>query len=198
MRQGHHQGWHRLDRAEPAGQAQRHEPDAALRDGRRAGAARDRRRRQGRGHHRRRRQLQRRPGSQDVLPRAREEPGGAQEGRRSRQPLALGAHLQLRQADHRNGARLLRRRRVHAAAGLRLRDRRRERHVLAVGSELGHPARRAGVEGGLRHGAAAPCALLRLPRRCVRRQGSRPHRHGQLCGAAGQAQGRNHRARRES
>ena len=51
---------------------------------------------------------------------------------------------QLRQAHHRDGSRLLRRRRVHAAAGLRLRDRGRQRHVLAVGSELGHSARRAG------------------------------------------------------
>ena len=78
----------------------------------------------------------------------------------------------------------LRRRRLHAAARLRLRDRRRERDLLALGGELGHPAGRTGLEGGRRHGAAAPRALLRLPRRAVRRQGGRPHRHGQLRGAA--------------
>ena len=43
---------------------------------------------------------------QEVLPRAGEESGGAQEGRRRRQSLALGAALRLRQADHRHGARL--------------------------------------------------------------------------------------------
>ena len=36
----------------------------------------------------------------------------------------------------------------------------------------------------VRHGAAAPRALLRLPGRAVRRQGGRAHRHGQLRGAA--------------
>ena len=68
--------------------------------------------------------------------------------------------------------------------GLRFRHRRRERDVLAVGGELGHPAGRAGVQGGGRHGAAAPRALLRLPGRAVRRQGGRAHRHDQLRGAA--------------
>ena len=133
---------------------------------------------------RRRRQLQRRPGPAEILPRARAQSRRAQEGGRGGQPLALGAALQLRQADHRHGARLLRRRRVHAAARLRLRDRRRGRDVLAVRGELGHPARRAGLQGGRRHGAAAPRALLRLPRRAVRRQGGRAHRHDQLRGAA--------------
>ena len=155
-------------------------PGAALRDGRRARAARSRRRRQGRGGDRRGRQFQRRPGPEEVLPRAGEESGRAQEGAGRRQSLALGAALRLRQADHRHGARLLRRRRVHAAAGLRLRDRRRERDLLALGGELGDSARRAGVQGGRRHGAAAPRALLRLPGRAVRRQGGRAHRHGQL------------------
>ena len=164
-------------------------PDAALRDGRRAGAARGRRRRQGRGGHRRRRQLQRRTGSQEVLPRAGEESGRAQEGAGRRQSLALGAALRLRQADHRHGARLLRRRRVHAAARLRFRDRGRGRDLLALGGELGHPAGRAGLEGGGRHGAAASRALLRLPRRGVRRQGGRAHRHGQFCRAAREARG---------
>ena len=159
-------------------------PRAALRHGRRAGAARGGRGRQGGGGHRRRRQFQRRPGPEEVLPRARTQPGRAQEGAGRGQPLALGAALRLRQADHRHGARLLRRRRVHAAARLRFRDRRRGRDLLAVRGELGHPAGRAGLEGGGRHGAAAPRALLRLPRRAVRRQGGRAHRHDQLRGAA--------------
>ena len=46
---------------------------------------------------------------------------------------------------------------------------------------------RAGVEGGGRHGAAAPCAVLRLPGRAVRRQGGRAHRHDQLRGAGQEA-----------
>ena len=173
-------------------------PQLALRHGRRAGAARGRRRRQGRGGHRRRRQFQRRPGPEEVLPRVGKESGRAQEGAGRRQSLALGAALRLRQAHDRHGARLLRRRRVHAAARLRLRHRGRGRDLLALGGELGHPARRAGVEGGRRHGAAAPRALLRLPGRAVRRQGGRAHRHGQLRRAAGQARGRHHRARAKS
>ena len=48
----------------------------------------------------------------------------------------------------RDGARLLRRRRVHAAARVRLRDRGRERDLLALGGELGNPAGRACFEGG--------------------------------------------------
>ena len=110
-------------------------------------------------------------------------PGERKKAASRRQSLALGAALRLRQAHHRHGARLLCRRRVHAAPGLRLRDRGRGRDLLAVGGELGNPARRAGVEGGLRHGAAAPRALLRLPGRAVRRQGGGAHRHGQFRGA---------------
>ena len=87
-------------------------------------------------------------GSEEVLPRAGEESGGAQEGPGRRQSLALGTALRLRQADHRHGARLLRGRRVHAAAGVRFRDRGRERDILALGGELGHSPRRAGGEGG--------------------------------------------------
>src|SRR5215471_14238969 len=54
-------------------------------------------------------------------------PGRTQEGRCRRQSLAMGAALRLRQAHDRDGARLLRRRCVHAAARVRLRDRGRER-----------------------------------------------------------------------
>jgi len=46
-----------------------------------------------------------------------------------------------------------------------------ERDLLAVGGELGDFAGRARVQGGRRHGAARQRALLRLPRRAVRRQG---------------------------
>ena len=146
--------------------------------------------RQGRRGHRRRRQFQRGTGSEKVFPRVGEEPGGAQESGRRRQSLAMGAALRLRQADHRHGARLLRRRRVHAAAGLRLRDRGGERDVLPLGGELGDSAGCAGGEGGRRHGAAAPCALLRLPGRCLRRQGGRAHRHGQFLRSSRKARGR--------
>ena len=76
---------------------------------------------------------------------------------------------------------------------LRFRDRRGERDLLAVGGELGHPARRAGLQVHGRCRAAARSALLRLPRRAVRRQGSRPHRPDQLRGAAGKARGGGHR-----
>ena len=180
MRQRQNPRRHRLGIPQPPGQAQCHEPAAALRHGRRAGAARSRRRRQGRGGERRRRQFQRRPGpARNSSASSRRIPASA---RRRRPPPTAGAGSgsTIRQADHRHGARLLRRRRVHAAAGLRLRHRRRECDVLVVRGELGHPAGRAGVQGGGRHGAAAPRALLRLPRRAVRRQGGRPHRHDQL------------------
>src|SRR5262249_34158344 len=71
-------------------------------------------------------------------------PGRTQEGRCRRQSLAMGAALRLRQAHDRDGARLLRRRCVHAAARVRLRDRGRERDLLPLGGELGNSARRAG------------------------------------------------------
>ena len=101
---------------------------------------------------------------------------------------------ELRQTDHRHDPGLLRRRRVHATAGLRFRHRGRGRHLLAVGGELGHPARRAGVQGRGRRGAAAPRALLRLPGRAVRRQGGGAHRHDQFRGSGQEAGGRGDRS----
>src|SRR5215468_711980 len=110
----------------------------------------------------------------------------------------MGAALRLRQTHDRDGARLLRRRGVHAAARVRFCDRGRERDLLPLGGELGDSARRAGIEGGRRHGAATPRALLRLPGRAVRRQGGRAHRYGQLRRSAREARGCDHRARREA
>ena len=52
------------------------------------------------------------------------------------------------------------------------------------------------VQGHGRRGAAAPCALLRLPRRAVRRQGGRAHRHDQFRRSGQEAGGRGHRPRR--
>ncbi len=45
-------------------------------------------------------------------------PGREEKGCRRRQSLALGEDLSVRQTDDRDGARLLRRRRVHAASGV--------------------------------------------------------------------------------
>ena len=167
MRKGANPRRHRLVEHEPSGQAQCHEPAASLRHGRRAGAPRSRRGRPGRGCQRRGRQFQRRTGPAEILPRARTQPAGAEEGRGRRQPLALGSAPELRQADHRHDPGLLRRRRVHAALGLRFRHRRRGRHLFIVRGELGHSAWRARLQGCGRRGAAAPCAVLRLPRRAV-------------------------------
>src|SRR5438132_1014336 len=50
----------------------------------------------------------------------------------------------------------------------------------------------ARLQGRCRCGAAAPRALLRLPRRAVRRQGGRAHRHDQLCGSSREARGCDH------
>ena len=72
-----------------------------------------------------------------------------------RQPLlALAEALHLCQADHRDGERVLLRRRLHPAHRLRLRDRGRGRAVRPVRGQLGHPAgrlRQQGAGGGARH-----------------------------------------------
>ena len=64
--------------------------------------------------------------------------------------------------------------------------------------KLGHLARCSRLEGCRRHGAPAPCALLRLPGRAVRRQGGRPHRHDQLCCPSGETRIGNRRAGAEA
>ena len=147
---------HRLGRAEPTREAQRDEPDPQLRDGRGAPGARRRRRVWRARAHRRGRRVVGRHGSEGVLPRGR--PGArarAAEGPPRCGAVAVAAPAHLREADDRDGQRLVLRRRLHAAGRLRPRDRRRRGDLRAVGDQLGHPARQRRQQGARRHGRLA-------------------------------------------
>src|SRR5262249_37583428 len=101
-------------------------------------------------------------------------------------------------ADDRHGARLLRRRGLHAAAPPRLPHRARRPALLPLGGGLGAFSGRRRLQGGGGRGAPAPGALFRLRGRAVRGQGGRAHGHGKLCRSRRQARGGDHRARREA
>ncbi len=137
------------------------------------GPAGDRPRCAGHRGHRSGRQFQRRPGPEgNSSASSRTTPSSAR--RRSATPIAgAGSASTLRQADHRDDPRLLRGRRVHAASGrLISRSPARARRSRCPRS-TGHPAGRAGRQGGVGRGAAQARALLCLPRRSVRRRRGR-------------------------
>ena len=71
--------------------------------------------------------------------------------RRDAALLAVAAPAYLREADDRDGQRLVLRRRLHAARRLRPRDRRRRGDVRALGDQLGHSARQRRQQGARRH-----------------------------------------------
>ena len=104
----------------------------------------------------------------------REVDGGARarpaEGAARRGAVAVAAAAHLREADDRDGQRLVLRRRVHAARRLRPRDRRRRGDVRPLRDQLGHPARERGQQGARRHGRVAGRAALRDDRPHLRRQ----------------------------
>ena len=76
----------------------------------------------------------------------------------------------LRQADDRDGQRLVLRRRVHAARRVRSRDRRRRGELRPLGGQLGHPAGRRRQQGARRDGRLPGGAALHHDRAHVRRQ----------------------------
>ena len=107
------------------------------------------------------RSVVRRSGSAAVFPRHRERSGGEGEGE-CRQPfLALAEAFGVSQGHHRDGERLLLRRRLHPALRLRFRHHGRGRDLRPLRGELGHhPGRRRQLEPGAID-TAAPCAVLR-------------------------------------
>ncbi len=96
---------------QPSRQAQRHVAAAAHGHGRRARRAVDRRRDRGPHRHRRRPGVLRRPGHQALFPRHRGRSRHAREGAPRLEPVALAEALDLPEAHHRDGQRLLLRRR---------------------------------------------------------------------------------------
>ena len=143
---------HRLGRAQPAREAQRDEPDPERGDGRGAARARCRRQRRRARADGRRRRLVGRHGSEGVLPRgrrrarARAAPGAPRRGL-----LAVAPAAHLCEADHRDGQRLVLRRRLHAARRLRPGHRRRRGDLRPVRDQLGHPAGQRRQQGALGH-----------------------------------------------
>ena len=119
---------------------------------------------------RRRRVVLGRDGSQGVLPRGRRRARQRAAPRAPRQrALAVAAAAHLRQADDRDGQRLVLRRRVHAARRLRPGDRRRRGDVRPLRGQLGHPARRRRQQGAGRHDRLARRAAVHHDRAHVRR-----------------------------
>ena len=97
-------------------------------------------------------------------------PDSVQRQRPPRQrAVAVAAPAHLRQADDRDGQRLVLRRRVHAGRRVRPRARRRRGDVRPLGGELGHPARRCREQGARRHDRLARGAALHHDRAHVRR-----------------------------
>ena len=98
----------------------------------------------------------------------REVDGGARaraaQGAARRGAVAVAAAAHVREADDRDGQRLVLRRRVHAARRLRPRDRRGRGDVRPVRDQLGHPARQRRQQGARRHRRLARRAALRHDR----------------------------------
>ena len=119
---------------------------------------------------RRRRCVVGRHGSQGVLPRGRQGARArAAEGAPRRRAVAVAAPAHVRQADDRDGQRLVLRRRLHPARRLRPRDRRGRGDVRPVRDQLGHPARQRRQQGARRHRRLAGGPALRDDRAHVRR-----------------------------
>ena len=73
------------------------------------------------------------------------------QGAARRGAVAVAAAAHLREADDRDGQRLVLRRRLHAARRLRPRDRRGRGDVRPVRDQLGHPSRERRQQGARRH-----------------------------------------------
>ena len=111
------------------------------------------------------------------------------------QSMALAQTVELPAPHHRDGQRLLFRRRLHPGLRLRHRHRGRRSDIRAFGGELGRdPRRHRELE---RRGDAEPARrhVLRHDRPAVRRQEGGGDQAGELFGAARAAQGGNRRAR---
>ena len=101
--------------------------------------------------HRRGRRVVGRDGPQGVLPRGRRRARArAAQGAPRRRVLAVAAAAHLREADDRDGQRLVLRRRLHPAGRVRPRDRRRRGDLRPVRDQLGHPARQRRQQGARR------------------------------------------------
>src|SRR5215813_11742903 len=112
--------------------------------------------------------------------------------------MALAAALDLPDAYHRHGQRLLLWRRLHPGLRLRFRDRGRRCGVRSLGGELGHPTRRdrllergPDVELPRRH-------VLRAHRRYLRRQEGEGDRLRQSFVSEGATEGGDRQAREEA
>ena len=121
--------------------------------------------------HRRGRGVLGRHGPQGVLSRGGRDRqrGRAGQGAQGERGMAVETPVQLAETDDRHGQRLVLRRRVHPAGGLRPGLRRRGRAIRLVRGELGHSARRRGVQGARRDRQQAGRALPHHDRRTVRR-----------------------------
>ena len=109
-------------------------------------------------------------GPEGVLPRGRRRPRARPAaGAPRRGAVAVAAAAHLRQADDRDGQRLVLRRRLHASRRLRPRDRRRRGDLRAVRDQLGHSARQRRQQGARRHGRLARGPALRDDRPHLRR-----------------------------
>ena len=184
-RAGRVRGRHRLGHDEPARQAQLHQPDARERDARRAQCAGSRPALPGSGAHRRRRFVFRRHGPEGILPRQRPPLAARARAHLSHQRgVAVAPVPVLSEADHRDGQRLVLRRRVHAAGLVRSRDRRRGGDVRPVGDQLGHHSGRRRHQGGVAGDEPARLPLLHHDRRDLRRPQGRQHGPRQRGGAA--------------
>ena len=130
----------------------------------------------GAGAHRRGRFVLRRHGPEGVLPRQR--PSLAARARAHlphQRGVAVAPVPVLSEADHRDGQRLVLRRRVHAAGLLRSRHRRRGSDVRPLGDQLGHHPGRRRHQGGVAGDEPARLPLLHHDRRDLRRpQGRQP------------------------
>ena len=127
----------------------------------------------------------RRHGPEGILPRHR--PSLAARARAHlphQRGVAVAPAPVLSEADHRDGQRLVLRRRVHAAGLLRSRDRGRGSDVRSVGDQLGHHPGRRRDQGGGAGDEPARRALLHHDRRDLRRPQGRQHEPRQRGGAA--------------
>ena len=127
----------------------------------------------------------RRHGPEGILPRQRPSLAARARAYLSHQRgVAVAPVPVLSEADHRDGQRLVLRRRVHAARLVRSGDRRRGGDVRSVGDQLGHHPGRRRHQGGVAGDEPARLSLLHHDRRDLRRPQGRRHGAGQRGGAA--------------